>query len=345
MGAVAGQKLTITGDKVRFQDQYGNLVSADDISKLPTSELNKYKVKVTLAVVGDSNSKAAFKLDDSSNPGTAKAFSGAEKTVNDDITKFGNSVNVVSLLAGTGADLDESAVISLELQYDSKLKGDKKTFTVYAPKIDNIKNIAIADPGLKAASNVKDLEGDDSADAKKGFTPEVSGFYMGEKIALEAGDHFVVLSSADAAGKKVAVPSLADEKTTVTKTAEISVVLKNADADVLKKTYSYSNAARVVKSVDFDGKVIEHAAGKIAWDQMKGHFTIKDQYGEALEKVAPYITFSDITDKTNVSIEGTNGTKDAKLSFSANSESKVKIKLTFPGSGYVFEKVVDIKKA
>ena len=345
VGAVAGQKLTITGDKVRFQDQYGNLVSADDISKLPASELAKYKVKVTLAVVGDSNSKAAFKLDDSSNPGTAKNFTGAEKTVSDDITKFGNSVNVVSLLASTGADLDESAVISLELQYDSKLKGDKKTFTVYAPKIDNIKNIAIADPGLKAASNVKDLDGDTSTDAAKGFTPEVSGFYMGEKIALKAGEHFVVLNSVGTAGTHVAVPSLADEKTTVTKTDEISVVLKNADADVLKKTYSYSNAARVVKSVDFDGKVIEHAAGKIAWDQMKGHFTIKDQYGEALEKVAPYITFSDITDKTNVSIEGTNGTKDAKLSFSANSESKVKIKLTFPGSGYVFEKVVDIKKA
>ena len=78
---------------------------------------------------------------------------------------------------------------------------------------------------------------------------------------------------------------------------------------------------------------------------MKAQFTIKDQYGEALEHVAPYITFSDISDKTKVSIEGTNGTKDAKLSFSASSTSNVKVKLTFPGSGYVFEKVVDIKKA
>ena len=346
VGVVAGKALQIKGGNIRFQDQYGNIVSADDIGKL--NDKAKYRVHVTYKA--DQGNKPAF------TPGASylPALAADNRVTSTSAINWGDDEAVVDLGKGTVDGRDESASVSIVLQYNEGDnttpkwvdKGAEKKFTVYAPKIDNIKNIAIADPGLKAASNVADLDdATKSLDAANGFTPEVSGFYMGEKIALEAGDHFVVLSSADPDGKKVAVPSLAGERTTVTKTAEFSVVLKNADADVLKKTYSYSNAARVVKSVDFDGKVINADSAKIAWAQMKAQFTIKDQYGEALEHVAPYITFSDISDKTNVSIEGTNGTKDAKLSFSANSESQVKIKLTFPGSGYVFEKVVNIKKA
>ena len=81
-------------------------------------------------------------------------------------------------------------------------------------------------------------------------------------------------------------------------------------------------------------------------DNLKSSFTVKDQYGSLID-VAPYITYSDY-DKDVVEVAN-NGKTTAKISFkstvTANTETAVTVRLQFPKTSYVFEKVVIFKKS
>ena len=79
-----------------------------------------------------------------------------------------------------------------------------------------------------------------------------------------------------------------------------------------------------------------------AWSDISNSFKIKDQYDAVIDK-APYITYSDYdTDKVEVS---GNGTTTAKIKVKTiKTEATLTVKFAFPGSSYVFEKVITLKR-
>ena len=123
------------------------------------------------------------------------------------------------------------------------------------------------------------------------------------------------------------------------------VIINNNKATAVDKEYSYAREARKVAKASFDNtKIVVGNATAKTWsgagnlEKLFGA-SIKDQYG-APSNTAPYITFTDFSDKDGVTVTN-NGTTTASVKITKN--VTLTIKLAFPGSNYVFEKVVTLK--
>ena len=286
---------------------------------------------------------------------------------------------VVPLTAGAAGAVDLSGDITVQLTDNAAVAnniGGSKTFSVYSVPLAKMTSFDVKVPDLVPSADVKDVGSNEAGEAEKGFKVKVIGRYAGEEIELkndvkvntagnayEGETDFKVLDPSDKPeatvdnkdktyGQYAKVPTLKDEKTVVTKKGMVEVVIADAMGTHLKKEFTYSNAARVVKSAEYNGEDVELAAGNndITWTQIASKFTIKDQYGKTV--VAPYVTFS-LGDKvTNPTISNAageiNGTKTAKLTFASGSGNtgkfKVGVKLSFPGSSYTYETEVTIDR-
>ena len=349
-GAVKGRNLTIEAGDIRFQDQFGNSMSAKEVAASVESGM-KYFVKVTLLDADNFEAQAT-----SSTPYTTEIV---------EITK--DSDKVIKLKAKSSGDSGSSKV-KLELHKaantssvndNTKVKSSEdKNIELYAASLKDMSNFSIEDPGLVAASNVDDA-------SAKGFKPSVVGYYLGQKIDLVAeanapspaaptdNDDFVVFGAKKAAVGGVdtdllyaPVPEIDKNiKNTVVEKAKVRVIIKDNKGTEVEREFSYSNEARKVSKVT-SKDVIDVDANAKGWDTagnaINDKFTVKDQYDtESSEK--PYITYSEY-DKSKVTVAN-NGTKYATIQVNATGEYAVTVKLTFPKTSYVFEKVIIFKRS
>ncbi|ESL03004.1 bacterial group 2 Ig-like protein [Catonella morbi ATCC 51271] len=322
-GVTKTKTLTVKSGKIRFQDQYGNNMSASEV-KASAETGKSYKVKVTL--LDDNNFTLA-------NTGTTN-ITGSD----DEIIKL------------TAKDVDKSGTtkVKLELYYndtatavtpnDKVKSSEDKTVEMSVALLADMNNFAIEDPGLRPAKNL-------DAEAAKGFEPSVIGYYNGDKISLAKTQDFTVYGAIAPDLTFAPVPEIDSSiKKTVVEKTKVRVIIADNKGTEVEREFSYSNEARKVNKVEMSNTTINLADGNAkAWTDISGSFEIKDQYDAVINK-APYITYSDY-DKDKVEVAN-NGTSTATVKVdSANTETTLTVKFAFPGSSYVFEKVITLKRA
>ena len=327
------REFIIKAEKIRFQDQYGNTMTADEIKNSGTS----YKVNV---VVENKNLDVAggFRKLAASNAATTVTTGAVGANA---VTLDGNGTKVVELAAAYAATASATGVAKVSLKLvdasgnDNIRSSEEKSFEIYNARLQDMSSFAIEDPGLRPASNINPVV--DNSD--KGFEPKVVGYYAGQKIELAKTDDFTVYKDSSTGDPTFApVPSIDDKEGDVVKKTIARVVINNGKGTTVDKEFSYSKATRKVAKAEMEDSAnkADFNADK-GWAVIKDKFKIKvkDQY-DAASPIVPYITFSDY-DKTQVEIKK-NGTADATIKVSA--KTTLTVKFAFPGSNYTFEKVI-----
>ena len=346
-GVVAGRALPIKAKNFRFQDQFGNLMEAKEIS-------TGYKVDVTVKVPNGAKRAFDYTGTDEKTPGTAYTLATDNMAGNTDAhavsiaNEDATIVNLVATTAVPGANEtnDVAADVTVQLRgTDGKTAGEARKFTVYAVDLAKMNSFDVKVPALVPSADVKDIDGVNNELAKKGFEVKAVGHYAGETIELTNGTDFTVLGANSHDAKNANVPSLENEKTVVKRTAEVEVAIADGKGTHVKKEYTYTNERRVVKTAKVKTSPVTAAfATSKGWADIKTSFEIKDQYDVVVDAI-PYITVSDLVAGIELDPPTANGTSDVKIKMTAgaNQERKVTLKLTFNGSGYVFDQVVTFK--
>ena len=330
-GTTSGQALGIKAEKIRFQDQYGNNMTADDIK-------GEYKVAVTLENESDKAEDLAFKF--ANRPAAVVSTSQA-------IDLAGNGTMVVSLSAMAIPTKSAISKVTLSLlekkgsNFEKVDSSEDRTFEVYNARLKDMSSFAIEDPGLRAAYNLDKAPAD--LVSQKGFEPSVIGYYAGEKISLAKVQDYTVYGASPAGSTFAPVPSVDDEKDTAVKKAIVRVIINDNKPTTVEREFSYSREARKVNKTTFDNTTIKLASVEANWTTLAASFgaVVKDQYDDKVTDKKPYVTFTDFTKEDGVTVKK-NGTTDTTIAISK--DVTLTIKLAFPGSSYVFEKVVTLEK-
>ena len=326
----AKREFVIKAEKIRFQDQYGNSMTADDVKKV-----GAYQVSVNLENKNLDNAEGFRPWAVSTGGVTAQSYPEQK------ITLEGNGTKVVSFAAmhtnvATAAATGVSKVTLKLLATDgSDLRSSEaRSFEIYNARLQDMSNFAIEDPGLRPASNL-------DTDAQKGFNPTVIGYYAGYKISLLEKADFTVYGNLGGALETFApVPGIDEKEGNVVKKAIARVIINDNKATQVDREFNYSREARKVAKAEMNGSAkIADFMTKQGWDTIKSKFDVKvkDQYDATILKV-PYITFSDF-DNDVVEVEK-NGTNAATIKLKSAKKTTLTVKFAFPGSSYVFEKVI-----
>ena len=339
-----GKSLEFKAKQLRFQDQFGNEMKASEFA----SDAGTYKIVSELSDV-TSVVDNYFSYDAVKTP----------TTVENNVTFVSKAIKseddvVLAINADITKDTTGSSKVSFELKSDNKTLQDelnktteKKSFEVYNVLLDDMSSFDIKDPGLKAASNLpgpitgltSDQKNFTYADSVLSFSPEVFGYYAGEKIKLASDDYTVFGTDG-----KTEIPAI-DDKTLVTKSGTIKVTINDNKPTVKDREFKYSNEARRFAAVDIKNTKFT-LPSDATWANImdKAGITLKDQYGDTITGVKPFVTLVDY-DKDVVKFNKTkdyNGTQDIVVNYADS--TVVTLKLTMPGSTYSWEKVVRLTK-
>ncbi len=327
------REFTIKAEKIRFQDQYGNNMSADDIAKA-----GNYKVAFELENT-TMDTAGGFTLPAASNSAISKTVTAPAVQIT------GNSTVVVDLAAKHFDNATASAVSKVTLSLldasGNKLKSSEdRTFEIYNARLQDMSSFAIEDPGLRPASNI-DNPAPAIENSDKGFEPKVIGYYAGQKIGLVKEADFTVYKQTGSDPTFAPVPTIDDKEGDVVKKTIARVIINDNKGTTVDKEFSYSKAKRKVAKVEMEGSANATDFGTAkAWSDIKTQFKVKvkDQY-DAASTIAPYITFTDY-DKAQVEVKN-NGTNAATIKVTG--ATTLTVKFAFPGSSYTFEKVISFK--
>ena len=363
----ANRDFVIKASKVKFQDQYGNLMTADEIKKTGVS----YKIGVTLENKNLDNAEGFRPW--ASSGASVQTQPSYEQTIDLNANGDGNGTEVISFAAikvGTSATTGSATGVSkvtlqlLNSTGSAPTSSEKKSFEIYNARIKDMSSFAIEDPELRAASNLDTQIHPANpvniiGNSDLGFKPSVVGYYAGEKIKLVANtgdvdkDDFVVFGAKrrttggqDTDLLFAPVPTIDPIlKNTVVEKARVRVIIGDGKGTEVEREFSYSNEARKVAATSFDNTTIVVGTSAKTWDSA-GNLAklfgakITDQYGDDKE-ITPYITFTDFDAKKDGVTVKDNGTRKTEITITK--DVTLTIKLAFPGSSYVFEKVVTLK--
>ena len=330
----------IKAEKIKFQDQYGNLIKADEFAG------GNYKISVTV---------------ENKNLGQGEGFrsvaasTSATQTIIPSSTAMvaGNGTEVVKLVAAYGATPSATGIakVTLKLFKDGvDLKSsEEKSFEIYNARLQDMSSFAIEDPGLRPAANLdteihKANPVEIIDNSTKGFEPSAVGYYAGEKISLAKMDDFAVFGATNADPTFAPVPTIdPNTKSNVVNKTGVRVIVDDGKATQIDREFSYSNEARKVNKVEMGKTEFMTRTNSASWAAIKSALDVKvkDQYG-AMSKIEPYITYTDF-DADEVTIKD-NGKKSASIALkTAGREAIVTVKFSFPGSTYTFEKTIKVK--
>ena len=333
-GVVATRTLDVKADNFRYQDQFGNLMTAEEVVAASATD---YKVDVTVTVPDKDKNAFGFTGDSGNIPATNTATKANTVIATKDAV-------LVALTAGVADPIPE-ADITVQFKKGTDNLGEAKKFKFYAVPLDKMNSFDVKVPALVPSADVKDIDGVNNTMAKDGFEVKAVGHYAGETIELTNGTDFTVLGATVAKPLNAVVPSLENEKTVVKRTAEVEVAIADGKGTHVKKEYTYTNERRVVKTAKVKTSPVDAAfAAGAAWATYSSKFEIKDQYDVVVDAI-PYITISDPETGLTLDDPKKNGTSEAKIKIAggAGTEKKATVKLTFNGSGYVFDQVVTFK--
>ena len=310
----AGNTLNITAKDIVLRDQYGDDL---DVSKLGSD----YDILVNIPDEG-SKVNNGFKAYGTNANGTYVASFGA-------IAHSNAALAGANLVTATVTNPAISASFGVELSLiktdGSKIvdvAGSKYSFRINAAPVKDLRNVMIEIPLAKAGETAKIT---------------VKATIDGKPVELVEDTDYQVINKAVPASTTLPVGATKGK-------ANATIMLLDGSGKILTQEYDYSNAAPVLSSAEIkdgaDGKLASNVA--INSGAVLGALKLKDQYGDLVTPALTnaFLTFENLPE--NVAVTN-NGSSTATIAANELKVGKVKIKVAFPGSTYVFEDDFEIK--
>ena len=302
--------LYVTSSSIVLKDQYGDDLGLD--------KLGTYKLKVDFGTRREGVFATYGAID-----GTGvKEFTAAD---------LATDKNIVKAVATSGAVESGSVDVRLSLldSAGKDVEGSKYDFRISSVKIDDLRDVKVEDIHLAQAN------ADGTATRKAGIS--VSGTFDGKKIALVNGQDYEIITGSDVVPEE---KTLKDDATVGKAIA--SVVVLDGKGTRLNKEYEYSKkkpVATVAEIQSGDAGKLDNAAA-ITVANVLNAIKVKDQYDNVLTITEAFVTFSNCRKEAVIE---KNGSKEAKITSGLLDGDVITVKVTFPGSTYVFEKDFTIK--
>ena len=307
-GSDTGKTLKIKAGDIALKDQYGDDLKVDALG----SDFN------ILVKVEEGKKNNGFKEYGTNAADTYAASFGA--------------INMGGAVAITGADPDLvtatvtnpaiSASFGVELSLLKKnsatevveVSGSKYSFRINAAPVKDLKNVKVEIPLAKAGTTAK---------------IKVTATIDGKAVKLVKDTDYQVIDNT--------VPGTLPSGATKGK-ANASIMLLDGSGKILTQEYEFSDAAPVLSSAEIkegDGGKLDHAQ-VINAAKVLAALDLEDQYeGTVAAPSTAFLTFSNVKDGVAIT---KNGSSDAEIAASALAAGdKIRIKVAFPGTSYVFE--------
>lgn len=306
----AGNTLTIKAGDIALKDQYGDDLDVkkalgtdyDILVKLEEGKVNNgFKAYGTNA---DGTFAASF---GSINPGHDVALTTDPSLVTATVTN-------PAISASFGVELSllkkKSATEVVEVS------GSKYSFRVSAAPVKDAKDIKVEIPLAEAAS-------------KASIT--VKALIDGKEVKFEAGVDYQVIDNTVPAANTLPVGTNKGK-------AKATIMLLDGSGKIITQEYDYSNAMPVLSSAEIKsgeaGKLASNATIDAA--AVIEALNVYDQYKNGFAWPATaFITFSNVKDGVEIT---NNGSSSAQIAPNKLADGdKIRIKVAFPGTSYVFE--------
>lgn len=312
-GSDTGKTLTIKAGDIALKDQYGDDL---DVKKALGSDFN------ILVKVEEGKKNNGFK-EYGTNAANIYAASFGGITL-------GGAVSLASpadpdFVTATVTNPAISASFGVELSLLKKndsgevveVSGSKYSFRISAAPVKDLKNIKVEIPLAKAGAQAK---------------IKVTATIDGKAVELKSGvgaDYQIIDNT---------VPATLPVGATKGK-ANASIMLLDGSGKIITQEYEFSKDAPVLSSAE----ILDGAAGQLdhtqAIDAAKviAALDLKDQYGDAVTPAPTnaFLTFSNVKDGVTITKNGSSDAQIAANAFAAG--DKIRIKVAFPGTSYVFE--------
>ena len=303
--------LYVTSSSIVLKDQYGDDLGLD--------KLGTYKLKVDFGTRREGVFATYGAID-----GTGVKEFTADQLATDQ--------NIVKAVATSGAVESGSVDVRLSLldSAGKDVEGSKYDFRISSVKIDDLRDVKVEDIHLAQANT------DGTTTRKAGIS--VSGTFDGKKIALVNGQDYEIITGSDVVPEE---KTLKDDATVGKAIA--SVVVLDGKGTRLNKEYEYSKkkpVATVAEIKSGDAGKLDISGGGVTVQKVLNAITVKDQYDNVLTITEAFVTFSNC--RKDAVIEK-NGSKEAKIASGVMAGDVITVKVTFPGTTFVFEKDFTLK--
>ena len=305
----AGNTLTIKASDIALKDQYGDDIKVDALG-------TDYDILVKLEEGKKNNGFSDYGTNvNGTYAASFGAIVGGNIALTSDPTLVTATVTNPAISASFGVELSllkkNSATEVVEVS------GSRYSFRINAAPVKDLRNIKVEIPLAKAGARAK---------------IKVTATIDGKAVKLVANTDYQVIDDT--------VPATLPVGTTKGK-ANASIMLLDGSGKILTQEYEFSKDAPVLSSAEIkegtNGELNHSAA--IDATAVLAALDLEDQYGDAVTGVtSAFLTFSNVKDGVAIT---SNGSSSAKIDTTEAAKlavgDKIRIKVAFPGTSYVFE--------
>ena len=305
----AGNTLTIKASDIALKDQYGDDIKVDALG-------TDYDILVKLEEGKKNNGFSDYGTNvNGTYAASFGAIGGGNIALTPDPTLVTATVTNPAISASFGVELSllkkNSATEVVEVS------GSRYSFRINAAPVKDLRNIKVEIPLAKAGDHAK---------------IKVTATIDGKAVKLVLNTDYQVIDDT--------VPATLPVGTTKGK-ANASIMLLDGSGKILTQEYEFSKDAPVLSSAEIkegtNGELNHGAA--IDATAVLAALDLKDQYGDAVTGVtSAFLTFSNVKDGVAITSNGSNSAKiDTAEAAKLAVGDKIRIKVAFPGTSYVFE--------
>ena len=307
--APTGNTLTIKASDIALKDQYGDDLKVDALG-------TDYDILVKLEEGKVNNGFKAYGTNaDGTYVASFGAIGGGNIALTPDPTLVTATVTNPAISASFGVEL---SLLKKDGTNVVEVSGSKYSFRINAAPVKDLRNIKVEIPLAKAGDHAK---------------IKVTATIDGKAVKLVKDTDYQVIDDT--------VPATLPVGATKGK-ANASIMLLDGSGKILTQEYEFSKDAPVLSSAEIQ----DGAAGQLdhtqAIDASKvlAALDLEDQYGNPVTPAltTAFLTFSNVKDGVAITNNGSSNatiaqTEAAKLAVG----DKIRIKVAFPGTSYVFE--------
>ena len=305
----AGNTLTIKASDIALKDQYGDDIKVDALG-------TDYDILVKLEEGKKNNGFSDYGTNvNGTYAASFGAIGGGNIALTPDPILVTATVTNPAISASFGVELSllkkNSATEVVEVS------GSRYSFRINAAPVKDLRNIKVEIPLAKAGDHAK---------------IKVTATIDGKAVKLVPNTDYQVIDNT--------VPATLPVGTTKGK-ANASIMLLDGSGKILTQEYEFSKDAPVLSSAEIkegtNGELNHGAA--IDATAVLAALDLEDQYGDAVTGVtSAFLTFSNVKDGVAIT---SNGSSSAKIDTAEAAKlavgDKIRIKVAFPGTSYVFE--------
>ena len=307
--APTGNTLTIKASDIALKDQYGDDLKVDALG-------TDYDILVKLEEGKVNNGFKAYGTNaDGTYVASFGAIGGGNIALTPDPTLVTATVTNPAISASFGVEL---SLLKKDGTNVVEVSGSKYSFRINAAPVKDLRNIKVEIPLAKAGDHAK---------------IKVTATIDGKAVKLVKDTDYQVIDDT--------VPATLPVGATKGK-ANASIMLLDGSGKILTQEYEFSKDAPVLSSAEIQDGVAGQLDRTQAIDASKvlAALDLEDQYGNPVTPAltTAFLTFSNVKDGVAITNNGSSNatiaqTEAAKLAVG----DKIRIKVAFPGTSYVFE--------